>query len=177
VREIREVVNSPSWNHPVLAQTREWNKLCAAFDVLEDTELALDHYLQAWPEANVGGQYLFIYGALQAMVVQQDAVALLHQSLGLEYQRNETLAEIRDARNKAIGHPVDKLDKRVGGDRLACFISRSTIERDGFELMQLAPSDEVSFETIALHSMIQQQRSLLALPLAALPGLITKPPT
>jgi hypothetical protein len=40
--------------------------------------------------------------------------------------------------------------------------------------MRLGPDTKPGFETIALHSMIQH---LPALPLAALSGLITKPPT
>jgi hypothetical protein len=120
VQEIREVVNGPFREHPALCESRSWNRLCAALDVLEDTESALDHYLQAWPDQDIGGQYLFIYGAQQAMVVQQGAVYILHDSLGLPCERTDTLAEIRDARNKAVGHPMDK---RAGGDGLACFIS------------------------------------------------------
>jgi hypothetical protein len=174
VQAIREVVNSPSWKHPILAQNREWDRLCAALDVLGDTELALDHYLEAWPPRDVGGQYLFIYGALQAMVVQQDAVHLLHASLGLPYERHETLKIIRDARNKAIGHPMDR---RVGGDRLACFISRPTLGRDEFQLMRLEREAGSGFETIAIPSLIAHQRRLLASSLAKLPGLLTQLPT
>lgn len=51
-----------------------WYKICSCLDVIGDTELALDAYLQSTVPTDTGIRYLHLYGAFQALILQQDAV-------------------------------------------------------------------------------------------------------
>ena len=51
-----------------------WHQLWAALDVIEDTELAIEAYLQSKYPTDIGERYLRLYGLLQVLFVQQDAM-------------------------------------------------------------------------------------------------------
>jgi len=51
-----------------------WDRICSSSDVINDTTKAIKSYVKSdYPNENVGFQYLFIYGLLQALYLQQDA--------------------------------------------------------------------------------------------------------
>jgi hypothetical protein len=101
----------------------DWNLLCVAMDTLDDTCLALEDYEAAGLGTESGGQYLRLYGMLQAVFLQQDCICNLHKlfrdtawtpSIDSRWQ------EIRDLRNLTIGHPVEM--KRQGTTRRCLFL-------------------------------------------------------
>jgi len=63
-----------------------FNKLCSSLDVLGDVELAFDTYLSSDEHAAGGEKYLYVYGVLQALFIEQDAVRHLHEALGFAYE-------------------------------------------------------------------------------------------
>ncbi len=89
---------------------------------------------RAFLETNIdgfdaGNKYMYVYGTLQALIVQQDAVKNLTESLKIPYTPDQKLKDIRDIRNDSVGHPT----KRGGGTGSAFnFISRITINNQGF---------------------------------------------
>ena len=54
---------------------KKCNKLCSALDIIEDTTLAIKSFQSCeWTTKAIGMKYLLIYGLLQALFVQQDAL-------------------------------------------------------------------------------------------------------
>ena len=116
VKEIRDLINSQRKQHALRQDEVMWLMLCSCMDTIQDTEAALECFLiEKIDSTNRGKSYLHIYGALQALFVQQDAVENLHTSLNIQYSREVCLQEIRDIRNYATGHPTNKSEKGVKG--------------------------------------------------------------
>lgn len=72
--EIRDFINNPRKQSLLLKDSTVWNKLCSALDVTGDTELAINAYISAINVNSDGEAYLIVYGILQVLLVQQDAV-------------------------------------------------------------------------------------------------------
>lgn len=89
---------------------------------------------EAVVEFGIGKRYLLMYGLLQALYLQQDAVQdvcrALHLTGDLEDYGAE-VREVRDTRNDAVGHPTSR---RGAGSRSYHFISRMTLTEAGFDL-------------------------------------------
>lgn len=81
-----------------------WSKLWTSFDNIHDTQQAIERYKQG------GTGKLGIYGLLQAMSVQQDAIKHLEQSVGLTATKlidMPELRQLRDVRDETTGHPTN----------------------------------------------------------------------
>src|SRR5918999_92257 len=109
VSTIHDFIKSQRKFH-ILVQVRpDWNRLTSSLDVLGDTELAFDAYLEHLHEpATTGELYILLYGVLQALFIQQDAVENMMESLGLRYALHPILEAIREARNDSTGHPTKR---------------------------------------------------------------------
>lgn len=83
----------------------DWSKLWVAVDNIEDTQLAIDEY----PSLKDFSR-LAIYGLLQSMFVQQDAIFHLENSIKIptpDWEKDyPKLHEIRNIRHETIGHPI-----------------------------------------------------------------------
>jgi hypothetical protein len=101
---LRSFISCPPHQSFLLPDTRRWNMICAALDVLGDTEAALDAYLDA-PAA--GHPYINAYGLLQALYLQQDAVRHIFEAVDKAFTPSEALKEVRRIRNETIGHPTN----------------------------------------------------------------------
>jgi len=112
VHELRDLINSSicykqsAWDSK---ENDDWSKLWTAVDNLEDTQSAIGEYslLEKFSR-------LSIYGLLQSMYVQQDAVTCLDEAIKIQVPNWKAnypdLYKIRCIRNETIGHPVS--DKR-----------------------------------------------------------------
>ena len=137
--EIRDfiTVDSPRKRHTLQQNTTLWDMLCSCMDIIEDMELALESYLAEDPEnADTGRKYLLIFGALQALYVQQDAVDNLHTALDIPYTMDPSIEKIRDIRNDAAGHPTNRRNKEF------IFINRSSLGVHEFQFTKLNPAKE-----------------------------------
>jgi hypothetical protein len=115
VGQIRDLINE-SWKHseirkkPTSKQTgNPFLRMASALDVLGDTESVIEAYISTdKSESNM--LTLQIYGVLQAMFVQQEALDSLSIALfaqGIKFKTSyPNLNDIRMKRNKAIGHPT-----------------------------------------------------------------------
>ncbi len=140
-----------------IGNRQQWNRVCSALDVLGDTELAIDAYLGTPENAEPGALYLGVYGILQVLVAQQDALSTLATELGVPFKLPTELAEIRQVRIGSIGHPTDI---RSGKDRHVAFISRATLSWGGFELWVASDSgDERKYVQIKV--LVEDQRRLV----------------
>ena len=159
IEVIRDFINSPRKQHLLLSQMADWNKLCSSLDVVGDTELAIESYLKTIQPKSDGETYLVIYGILQVLFVQQDAVQHIAESLAIQYTPDPLLAEIRKIRHDSIGHPT----KRGSGKGSKFnFISRPTMGPTGFQLMTTyADRVQPKFTDINIPKLIQIQRDKL----------------
>jgi hypothetical protein len=161
-REIRELCNHP-WKKELLFQDKvKWNKLWASMDVLEDSQIAIEDYSNLKEfNSNTKG-YLYVYGILQALNLQQDSLRNLNISLFGEdinfKEKHPELYRIRENRNNSIGHPTDRMNGRSFHH-----ISRHSIKKEGFKMLSYFPKtgEETKIETISIMSCIETQEKLL----------------
>lgn len=59
----------------------DWNILCTSMDNIGDTDLAIKHFIKVGIGQNDGEKYLRLYGLLQRVYLQQDAIRFLFQSI------------------------------------------------------------------------------------------------
>jgi hypothetical protein len=158
MRWIRDHASNPRHQEPLLSNSFAWHQLCAAFDAIGDTELATDAYLEGDFPQQPGERYLRVYGVLQALVVQQDAVRDMTSILcpGIPLKLVDLLKGVRDARHASIGHPTRRESK---GDVSSHFISRITMSKDYFQLLSHSKKDGSSSTYVPVRKLIEQQRT------------------
>lgn len=175
--QIRDFINSPRRQAALYEDKATWGMLCSSLDVIGDTELAMEAYLKDdGQEPDKRGQsdhliasgnlYINLYGILQIVFVQQDAVKHLGEALGFDYAHDPRLKVIREIRNDAIGHPTKR-----GKAEAFNFISRMTLSRAGCRMLTMRADGTMEFRDIDVPSMIAEQREAVA---AALAGILEK---
>ena len=129
---------------------------CAALDTIGDTQLAVDDYLAGRVKAATHGTtYLAIYGVLQVLFVQQDAVRDLAEAVGVPVEVPEELQSIRDIRNATAGHPTNHKG------RFSNTINRNAMATGGFELFRYSATGELRIEQIDLAKLAREQKQLI----------------
>jgi len=164
-QQIRSFINNPRKQYALLQDTAAWNMLCSCLDLIEDTKLAVTAYDQAEQPEDEGKKYLLVYGILQTLFLEQDAVRNLCAALGISYNSDPLLEQIREIRNDSIGHPT----KRGGRKGTAfSFITRASLSKHGFDLMTTYPDGRSPlFRHVNIPSLIESQQVILAQALTA----------
>lgn len=104
---------------------------------------------------------LAIYGLLQALVVQQDALCHLAEALQarpVRLNRHKRLAEIRNIRNWTVGHPT-KVDRHLVQSHHA--IRRSNLGRGGFALFSAFDDGRTQYTYVPLPQLARLQRRVV----------------
>ena len=130
-------------------------------DVIEDTCLAIEAFTNlSSSQHDTGLVYLAVYGLLQSLYVQQDAISNLCAALDFSFNKhdNSVLKGIRNIRNESIGHPTDRTK---GSDHSFHGISRTTLSTAGFQLLSQDSQGKTKFEDIELVKLMEQQESIL----------------
>ena len=83
--QIRGYINRARTQYVLLQNAQSWNQLCSSLDVIGDTELCFEAYDQSPSPSGDGATYLLVYGALQALVLQQDAVRHMAEALKIVF--------------------------------------------------------------------------------------------
>lgn len=106
---------------------------CGALDSFQDALLAESEYEQIFDKC--GGRVSSVYGFLQALYVQQDAVRVLADSVNLDWTASKCaeLETVRAMRNRLVGHPSKAGNKRQ--DKSWAMINSSDIYRDRFSMI------------------------------------------
>ena len=114
--EIRELITLSPKQYTLLQDDARFNMLCSCLDIIEDTDCCLDAFLTTdidrfddrGQHLADGNKYMYIYGTLQALYLQQDAVTHLTESLLLAkpFKPPCSLKKIREIRNASSGHPT-----------------------------------------------------------------------
>lgn len=151
-QRLRDLVNRPRRLHTLVPDTPRWNEICSAMDTIDDTALALDAYEQLPPPSGKGACYLAIYGALQVLYVQQDAIRSLATALGQTYTPDSELVTIRNIRNASIGHPTRT---RSGTSNI---LVQATLSHTHFELIEYSSDGGYRDRAISIPVLIAKQR-------------------
>jgi hypothetical protein len=134
-----------------------WHQIWTAVDIIDDVDLAMNsHLVNAFPTDD-GERYLRIYGVMQGLFLQQDALRDLIKAIhpSKQVQENDVLRDIREARNASVGHPT-QLNRK--GMLSAHAIVRHSMSKKGFELHSYPRKQDTSFEYISMEDLIKSQR-------------------
>lgn len=158
-QELRRLINIPRKQYSLLKDTASWNMLCSCLDTIGDTEFAIDSYLKKADVSDTGEKYLIVYGVLQALFIQQDATKNLAEALGIEFNPEPFLSNIREIRNASIGHPTKHNVKKTV---MYNFITRPSLSTKGFTLITtFSHEGGPKFSRIDILDLISKQRTSL----------------
>jgi hypothetical protein len=158
--QIRDRINSRRKQHELISRVADWNKLCSALDVIGDTEFGLTAYLEHPAIEDTGLCYLHVYGALQLLQTQQDAVEQVCRALGVRPKASPKIPAIREVRSSAVGHPTAQQEDNVTKSN---FIVRASLSQHGFSLMTVFSDDRQFIERqVSVPELVNQQREALA---------------
>jgi hypothetical protein len=135
--EIRERLHRKSHEYFAFDYDRredaKWRMFYGATDALLDAGTAAAGYGRAIA-AHPGAKLLICYGFLQALFVQQDAVATLSRAVELDWRPkdDERLREIRDTRNRLSGHPARAGENEKPPRISSAIIPDHDINQNGF---------------------------------------------
>ena len=139
IQEIRDQINRARKQSLLLRERNFWNQLCSSLDMVEDTDLAIDEYLNIEEENKLGMNYLLVFGIMQTLYVQQDAIINMAESIGVKIELDSKLKSIREIRNNSIGHPTKrgrKLQSKYN------YIVRAYLSHKNLSLMTVSPSEK-----------------------------------
>jgi hypothetical protein len=104
-----------------------------SLDVAEDAMAAISCFLSGGIGSGVGERYLRLYGVLQAVFLQQDAILTLCKLfLGSRTEPGAPSAwkELRSLRNLTVGHPIER---GTGEHVRRSFVTQISLTNDGFD--------------------------------------------
>src|SRR5574341_1663312 len=81
IHEIRDFINSPRKHYGLFQNKPLFFQLASSLDVIQDTEQAIAAFSAKEFGDSKAAHYLAVYGLLQALFVQQDAVTHLCEAL------------------------------------------------------------------------------------------------
>jgi len=157
IGKIEGLVDRPRKRYGLLRNRPLWFQLWSCLDVIGDTDLAVTSYEAREFGTTDGARYLAIYGLLQALYVQQDAVRNLCEALEIPQtiDKYPRIKEVRELRHDSIGHPT-KRDRRKPTSYH--FISRMSLQPDGFDLHSLYSDGESKCTTVSITGLVADQR-------------------
>lgn len=153
-RSVRTHINTHRYQSILIEKSGYWDQICSSLDVIDDTLLTIESYINTEFPNDPGVKYLFIYGVLQSLFLQQDALSHLSESFDVDYEISDNLKKVREIRNAAIGHPT-KLNRK--GETFYYHLSRPSLHKDGFKLLQYSESDSVRFIEVDINLTINDQ--------------------
>ncbi|MBS1784255.1 MAG: hypothetical protein JST24_02365 [Acidobacteria bacterium] len=152
--EVRNFINTGRHQVELLAAKNTWNQICSSLDVIGDTSLSIQDYIVSRFPDSVGLKYIYTYGILQSLFLQQDAVRHLSEAFDIPHTPSERLGKIREIRNSAVGHPTKQSIKKQTHYN---HISRITLAKSGFTLMRASAEDDAKFIDVDLVSIVTEQ--------------------
>lgn len=160
---IRQIIQYPENSFFGVLDGAEQRMLNSCLDVIEDSNACLDAPFALESDdlhLDDANKYMYIYGKMQALILQQDAVSHFLNATAFEYTI-EPLKYIREIRHKSVGHPTQR--DRGSTGKTFHFITRESICDEGFELTTVyADGRSDCTEQINLRQLIVEQRSYLS---------------
>lgn len=151
---VRNHINTNRYQANLLKDLNNWNQICSSLDAIGDTLYSIHDYLEAVYPESVGLKYIYTYGLLQALFIQQDAMRHLSEAFDIKFELSEKLDRIRKLRNASIGHPTKN---NVQKSTYYNYISRMTLSKAGFTLMRSYEQDRTEFIDVDIFSILSDQ--------------------
>ena len=172
MRRIRDLINAPRAQEVLFQDRPRWLQLTSSLDAIEDCELAIEAYeARAADEHDSGREdgghagdiYLAVYGLLQALFLQQDALRDMCGSLRVELQLKDfpRLQEIKELRNDSVGHPTNRRGRK-GQPASYHMLSRHSLTYEGFNLLSSYEDETSQFRYVVIQEVIDDQRRFAA---------------
>lgn len=153
--KIYDYINIGRVQNKLIEDKKNWNQICSSLDVLGDTNYSISSYLNSSFPNDDGLKYIYIYGLIQSLFLQQDSVKHLTCALfdikENDYKFNNELINIREIRNDAIGHPTNR------GNKSFHYISRITIKKSGFDLLSSFSDKNDTYKEVKIMDLIGNQ--------------------
>lgn len=153
-QRIRDFITLPRRQDGLLRDRAAWLQLMTALDLIEDTELAIDAY-RGGDAGSSGDLDLQIFGVLQAVFVQQDAITHLAEAFDVDLEGHPRLKEIRDVRNDVAGHPTS----RRKGESFHALV-RIEMRRNAAKVASWYRDGRIETRSIDLFELLDDQRDL-----------------
>lgn len=111
-------------------------RLCAALDALRDSQRAIDRYKTIETVNHISGDSLFLYGILNALYIQQDAIRTWGELIGekIDFQYFPDTFRVRVIRDD-ICHSSERRMKE-GVSKYQIFISPTSCEQYSFDYLR-----------------------------------------
>jgi hypothetical protein len=166
-----DYVNERRVHTALYADNARFRQVCSAMDMITDTSQALRSYGQLCAtDVDLGIKYLGVFGALQVLYVQQDAVFWLCKNLGfptavaafsgpdkwIRAKGNEALCEVRNLRHSSVGHPVNR-QKGAPDEIGSYFIVQGTLSLNGFQMVFADDAGQREFIDVPVFALVQTQ--------------------
>jgi hypothetical protein len=157
-RWIRDYCGDPKHRQRLMADRFTWHQLCTAMDIIDDVESAIDAYLTNDFPRDIGERYLRVYGILQGLFLQQDALSDLIKTVhpARAIRQNDVLKDIREARNASVGHPTQL---KRHGTLSTHGIVQNSMGKEGFDLLSYPDPSGKLFQHVPVRQLIEQQRA------------------
>lgn len=153
---IDDYINETRYQKHLISDLNIWNQIYSSLWVVSDTTEAIKDYVNSEYPQETGLKYIYTYGLLQALIIQQDAVRHLSEAFELKYELPDKLDKIRKIRNLTIGHPT-KNEYHQRGKTHRTYISRDTLCKDGFQFEKNNGTEDSIFEQVNLLELINIQ--------------------
>lgn len=112
IKRIREHIQRQERMSQMIPNRKKWIGITASIDVLEDSSWAIEYYVENDYPSDMKGKYLYTYGLLQALFVQQDAADNIYRVFfdkKIKWKEEYPKAYIvREIRNDVTGHPLNR---------------------------------------------------------------------
>lgn len=152
---IYEYINTDRYRTDLISDLSVWNQIRSSLDVISDTIMAVLSYCSGNYPNDAGLKYIYTYGILQSLFIQQDAVKNLTKAFGQDYEISDELQKIRNIRNSAIGHPTYEPVKK--NNVSYTFLSRDTLSKDGFSYMRFNANGEDILHDVNVEEILETQ--------------------
>ena len=163
IDEVRDIINKLEGSPVALENHATKMQLCSCLDVIKDTELCLEAFFTKNIDGlDVGNKYMYVYGTLQALYIQQDSVENFMRAIGNNYPCNPLLEDIKTIRDASVGHPTKHTSGSPG--RKFNFITRDSIGNQGFKLgITYADANTPRcYKKVNIRDLIEKQRNIFA---------------
>jgi hypothetical protein len=124
--------------------------------LIQDTTEALQAHRIRGFSSDPLEAYIEVWGVLQALYIQQDAIAELYRSIADRRLNTSSITswkELRGLRNTCAGHPARK-DRPTSQPVTRTFLGRHLGTYSAFQYEQWKSPDEISHPTIDLGALI-----------------------
>ncbi|MGB0959076.1 MAG: hypothetical protein ACPGVK_02400 [Halocynthiibacter sp.] len=104
-----DIINQNFHRHENRTINQNWLIICSAYGVLCDCNRVLRAHLSK-SDLSTDEKYLHLYGVLNALYLQQDAIIEISKILPeatIDYKNHPEIFDIRNLRNRVAGHPAN----------------------------------------------------------------------